>query len=249
MAWQSGLAGERRPVPQPRHPGGRLPRRARPERRRRALGGAERLLALDDRRRDRRADRGVARSRRVNHDAAHAAAVPGDRRPVRAQDQGLDGHDERDRTAPRYFLRLSKTGDPNAAISLRARQRQRHRRPALGSSTQGFLELVRLGVLPASDPDVTRVARGRRQGDPAPRRRTAPASTATARTPPAPRTATATASSRTRRPARRPARRGRRPTRAPGTCGRCSAASAASTTSRRGNRAGGDRAAERDGAG
>jgi glucoamylase len=52
-----------------------------------------------------------------------------------------------------YFLRLSKTGDPNAAISYNLGN---------GSITddqrrivdQGFLELVRLGVLPASDPDV-----------------------------------------------------------------------------------------------
>ncbi|MGH2885776.1 MAG: glycoside hydrolase family 15 protein, partial [Solirubrobacteraceae bacterium] len=53
----------------------------------------------------------------------------------------------------RYFIRLSKTGDPNAAItyslgngSIDADQR--------AIVDQGFLELVRLGVLPASDPDV-----------------------------------------------------------------------------------------------
>ena len=53
-----------------------------------------------------------------------------------------------------YFLRLSKTGDPNAAITYN-----------LGNGVQpdvdqrqvidaGFLELVRLGVLPADDPDI-----------------------------------------------------------------------------------------------
>ena len=55
--------------------------------------------------------------------------------------------------APRYFIRVSKTGDPNAAISYSLGN---------GSGTYdqrsvvdaGFLELVRLGVLPASDPDV-----------------------------------------------------------------------------------------------
>ncbi len=54
----------------------------------------------------------------------------------------------------RYFLRLSRTGDPNAAItynlgngSIDADQRQ--------IVDQGFLELVRLGILPASDSDVT----------------------------------------------------------------------------------------------
>jgi len=54
---------------------------------------------------------------------------------------------------PRYFIRLSKTGDPNAAISY-----------SLGNGGPtvdqrsvidgGFQELVRLGELPVSDPDV-----------------------------------------------------------------------------------------------
>ncbi len=55
-------------------------------------------------------------------------------------------------TAP-YFIRLSKTGDPDAPItynlgngSISADQR--------AIVDQGFLELVRLGVLPAGDPDV-----------------------------------------------------------------------------------------------
>jgi glucoamylase len=54
---------------------------------------------------------------------------------------------------PRYFLRLSKTGDPNAATvynlgngSPDADQRQ--------VVDAGFQELVRLGELPANDPDV-----------------------------------------------------------------------------------------------
>jgi glucoamylase len=53
----------------------------------------------------------------------------------------------------RYFLRLSKTGDPNAAISynlgngsITADQRE--------VIDAGFQELVRLGILPASDSDV-----------------------------------------------------------------------------------------------
>ena len=54
---------------------------------------------------------------------------------------------------PRYFLRLSKTGDPNAAISynlgngsITADQRE--------IIDAGFQELVRLGILPAGDSDV-----------------------------------------------------------------------------------------------
>ncbi len=53
-----------------------------------------------------------------------------------------------------YFIRVSKTGDPNAAISyslgngsITADQRE--------VIDAGFLELVRLGVLPANDPTVT----------------------------------------------------------------------------------------------
>lgn len=58
-------------------------------------------------------------------------------------------------SAKPYFIRLSKTGDPNAAISYDlgnggATVDQRSVMDA------GFLELVRLGELPASDPDVLR---------------------------------------------------------------------------------------------
>ena len=56
--------------------------------------------------------------------------------------------------APSYFIRVSKTGDPNAAIayglgngSITADQRS--------IVDAGFLELVRLGVLSAADPDVS----------------------------------------------------------------------------------------------
>ncbi|TCO57222.1 glucan 1,4-alpha-glucosidase [Actinocrispum wychmicini] len=58
-------------------------------------------------------------------------------------------------TSDGYFLRLSKTGDPNAAITYN-----------LGNGSvdtdqksvvdAGFLELTRLGALPATDPDVLR---------------------------------------------------------------------------------------------
>ena len=55
--------------------------------------------------------------------------------------------------APRYFIRLSKTGDPNAAISYNVGNGG----PTLDQRSvvdAGFLELVRLGALPANDPDV-----------------------------------------------------------------------------------------------
>ena len=52
-----------------------------------------------------------------------------------------------------YFIRLSKTGDPNAAISYNVGNGG----PTLDQRAvidAGFLELVRLGELPADDPDV-----------------------------------------------------------------------------------------------
>ncbi len=54
---------------------------------------------------------------------------------------------------PRYFIRVSKTGDPNAAISYSLGNGG----PALDQRTVldgGFQELVRLGELPVSAPDV-----------------------------------------------------------------------------------------------
>ena len=54
-----------------------------------------------------------------------------------------------------YFIRLSKTGDPNAAISYNVGNGG----PTLDQRAvidAGFLELVRLGELPAGDPDVVR---------------------------------------------------------------------------------------------
>ncbi|HET7246741.1 MAG TPA: glucodextranase DOMON-like domain-containing protein [Streptosporangiaceae bacterium] len=54
---------------------------------------------------------------------------------------------------PSYFIRLSKTGDPNAAISYNLGNGG----PTLDQRAVldgGFQELVRLGELPASDPDV-----------------------------------------------------------------------------------------------
>jgi glucoamylase len=55
--------------------------------------------------------------------------------------------------APRYFIRVSKTGDPSAAISYGLGNGG----PTLDQRTVvdgGFQELVRLGELPISDPDV-----------------------------------------------------------------------------------------------
>jgi glucoamylase len=89
----------------------------------------------------------------VNHDAAHArlyqATADDFARNIKAWTVTTTGPYS---SAP-YFIRVSKTGDPNAAISY-----------GLGNGSitadqrsivdAGFLELVRLGILPARDPDI-----------------------------------------------------------------------------------------------
>ncbi len=88
----------------------------------------------------------------VNHDPAHArlyqATADEFARKIKTWTVTTTGP-----YAPRYFIRVSKTGDPNAAISY-----------GLGNGSitadqrsivdAGFLELVRLGILPARDPDI-----------------------------------------------------------------------------------------------
>src|SRR5262249_1305224 len=53
-----------------------------------------------------------------------------------------------------YFLRLSKTGDPNAAISYGLGNGVTPDVDQRSVIDAGFLELVRLGVLGANDPDI-----------------------------------------------------------------------------------------------
>ena len=89
----------------------------------------------------------------VNHDAAHArlyqATADDFARNIKAWTVTTTGP----YGSGRYFIRVSKTGDPNAAISY-----------GLGNGSitvdqrsvvdAGFLELVRLGILPARDSDI-----------------------------------------------------------------------------------------------
>ena len=86
-------------VREPRDSGRRLPGGARSLGRGRALGGAVRLLTLDDRGRDRRPDRGRGNRARQPRPGARAD-LPGDRRLLRAQHQEVDGDDRRARTPP-----------------------------------------------------------------------------------------------------------------------------------------------------
>ncbi len=94
--------------------------------------------------------------------AAHIALVNGD--PIRARIYQATADDFARNIkswtvtttgpyGPSYFIRLSKTGQPNAAISYNLGNGS----VALDQRSvidAGFLELVRLGVLPASDSDV-----------------------------------------------------------------------------------------------
>ena len=109
-----GRARRRRHLVAGPHPAGRgLPRRQRPVRRRGALGGADRLLPVHDRGRDRRPDRRV-RHRREPRRRHPRAPVPGHRRRLPAQHQDLDGDHHRPGRA-----RATSSGCPRPATRTR----------------------------------------------------------------------------------------------------------------------------------
>ena len=90
---------------------------------------------------------------RVNHDPAHAriyqATADHFANNIKTWTVTTDGP-----YGPRYFMRLSKTGDPNAAIDYSLNNGNSTQEPQQNIVDAGFLELVRLGILPASDSDV-----------------------------------------------------------------------------------------------
>ena len=111
-------------------PGRELRGRSRARPRRRALGGAERLLALDDRCRDRRA-RGGGRARPRERRCGVRRRLAGcRRRHGSARSRAGPSRPTARSSADPYFIRLSKTGDPNAADQLWRRQRRPDARPA-----------------------------------------------------------------------------------------------------------------------
>ena len=89
----------------------------------------------------------------VNHDPAHArlyqATADDFARNIKAWTVTSTGP-----YAPRYFIRVSKTGDPNAAISYTLGNGITGNFDQRTVVDAGFLELVRLGILPARDPDI-----------------------------------------------------------------------------------------------
>jgi glucoamylase len=89
----------------------------------------------------------------VNQDAAHArlyqATADEFARNIKAWTVTTTGP-----YAPRYFIRVSKTGDPNAAISYTLGNGNTTPTDQRSIVDAGFLELVRLGILPARDRDI-----------------------------------------------------------------------------------------------
>ena len=229
MALLSGLGGDTSLCTRPHPPRRGLPGRQRAVLRGGALGGAERLLTVHDRGRDRGPDRGRRRSPKST------ATPPGPSctRPppttssacIKTWTVTTTGPD-----GPPYFIRLSKTGDPNAAItySLGNGGPTVDQRSVIDG---GFQELVRLGELPVSDPDVQAslaVLDKQISVDHPERHRLLPLRQLRGRR--AAPTVTATATSPARPPAPLRGPRGRRPTSAPGTCGRSCPASGPSPT-------------------
>ena len=237
MAWQSGLAGDHALYRDHIKQGRGLPRRARPVVRLGAVGGAGRLLAVDDRRRDRRARRG-RRIADVNGDAAARPGLPGHRRPLPAHDQGLDGHHHRPVRDEPLLHPAVEERRPERGDHLQPRQRRADRRPARGRRRR----------LPGADParraaagrpGRARLAAGRRQGRSGPTTPAAPASTATARRRRGTEDGYGDCYVADPTDLHAPtASRGRPATTAPGTCGRCCPASGPSSSCRPATRAG-----------
>ena len=210
MARTVGL--DRRRLLRQRHQAGRgLPRRPRPVVRVRAVGGAERLLTVDDRGRDRRPHRRRLIAE-LNGDAAGPGSTAATADHYQRIDQGLDGDHATARSAPtRTSSGCPRTAIPNAEFiyNLGNGGPDADQRAIIDA---GFLELPRLGILPADDPDVANslgvvddvIAATTTSGDGFYRYGTST---------PAPRTATATATPATRPTARSRASRGPVPAR------------------------------------
>ena len=110
MAWEAGFAGDVASTPTT---SGRPPTTSSitAPLRRRALGGAPGLFSVDPRLRDRRARRRVPPGPDRRRQRA-GQPLPGDRRRLPAQRQGVDGDHHRPLRQPRYFIRLSADRQP-----------------------------------------------------------------------------------------------------------------------------------------
>ena len=91
---------------------------------------------------------------RVNHDSAHARIYQATADYFARNIKNWTVTTVSPFHTPPYFIRLSKTGDPNAAITYTLNNGNNTPFDQRQVIDAGFLELVRLGVLPADDPDV-----------------------------------------------------------------------------------------------
>ena len=221
MAYQLGL-DDAVAVREPHQAGRELRRRARPVVRPRALGGAGRLLAVDDRRRDRRPrrrgrDREAQPRRRVGR-TVWLGVADDYQRSIKGWTVTTNGPSRAALLHPPLEDGRSERGD-----LVQRRQRRADARPARRDRRR--LPRARAARRAARRrPGRPRVAAGRRLDDRDRHGERRPAGTAT--------TATATATARTT------VIRGRRRTRAPATSGRCCRPSAPSRISRRSDKEG-----------
>jgi glucan 1,4-alpha-glucosidase len=119
-----------------------------------AVGGAGRLLAVDHRRRD----RGLVAAGRiadVNGDHARARVYRATADHFQRSIKGWTVTTTGPYATGRYFIRLAKNGDPNEAVTYNLGNGgpDADQRAVIDA---GFLELTRLGILPADDADVQR---------------------------------------------------------------------------------------------
>ena len=174
----------------------RTGRRSAPERWEEQSG----LLAVDDRRGDRRPRRGRGH-RRAERRPRRRARLPRDRRPLPAQHQGVDRHDER--AAQRLAVLHPAVQDrrPERRDHLQPRQRRPDRRPARRASTRASSSCRGWASCRRTTPTSSARSASSTRSSAGPRP-AGPVSTATGPTRPAPRTATATATPATRPTAR-----------------------------------------------
>jgi glucoamylase len=90
----------------------------------------------------------------VNRDPLHAAVYQATADDFARSIKGWTVTTTGPLSANPYFLRLSKTGDPNAATTYNLGNGVQPDVDQRGVVDAGFLELVRLGVLPADDSDI-----------------------------------------------------------------------------------------------
>ena len=149
----------------PHPPGGELRRHPRPDLRPGALGGAGRLLALDDLRRDRRPARRGARSPTSTATATRAAVWRGVADEFQRNLKTLDADHQRPAQPEAVLHPAVEDRRPERGDHLQRRQRRPDARPARRDRRRASSSTPRLGLLQADDADIVRSLAGRRRDD------------------------------------------------------------------------------------